>query len=99
MQEKTTELKRTSNSIPLDPAVSDYCAVLVLKPRLLREPQREKVTAISKQATLRASLALRRIGLPVSFCAHCCVALIERARGPIIMSLTVPFFWTVKSWL
>lgn len=72
MQEKTTELKRTSSSIPLDPAVADYCTVLVLKPRLLREPQREKVAAISKQATLRASLALRRIGLPVSFWPRCC---------------------------
>lgn len=67
MQEKTTETERTSSSIPLDPGVADYCAVLVLKPRLLREPQRDKVTAISKQATLRASLALRKIGLPVSF--------------------------------
>jgi hypothetical protein len=67
MQEKATETKRTSRSIPLDPGVADYCTVLVLKPRLLREPQRERVTAISNQATLRASLALRKIGLPVSF--------------------------------
>lgn len=71
-QEKTTEIKSTSSYIPLNPGVADYCTVLVLKPRLLREPQRERVTAISKQATLRASLALRKIGLPVSFRPHCC---------------------------
>ncbi|KAG0631662.1 hypothetical protein M758_1G270500 [Ceratodon purpureus] len=65
IQEKTTESRNTSCSIPLDPGVADYCTVLVLKPRLLREPQRDKVTAISKQATLRASLALRKIGLPL----------------------------------
>ena len=67
VQEKTIETKRTRSSIPLDPGVADYCTVLVLKPRLLREPQRERVSAISKQATLRASLALKKVGLPVSF--------------------------------
>lgn len=65
VQGNATETKTISSSIPLDPDVADYCSVLALKPRILREPNRGKVVAISKQATLRASLALRKIGLPL----------------------------------
>lgn len=53
-------------SIPLDPDVGDYCGMLALKPRLRGDFQRAEVTGILRQTAMRAYLALKGVGLPVS---------------------------------